>query len=195
VLLALSPPASHRQRRPRDVSELRRLRLTLLALLVALAAATLALFVFPDDDEPGRADAVVVLAGGRQHRLDEGLRLVRQGVAPVLAISAGRDEGWTEANRLCGQRRPFEVVCFDAKPFSTRGEAEWTARTAESRGWDSVVVVTSTYHVFRSRILFDRCLNVDLAVVGADPPADNFLIGLALEWPKLGHALTVGRKC
>jgi uncharacterized SAM-binding protein YcdF (DUF218 family) len=152
------------------------------------------LFVFPADDEPRRADAVVVLAGGG-HRLDEALRLVRSGVAPVLAISAGRDPGWPEANHLCGQLRPFRVVCFDAQPFSTRGEARWTARAAAARGWDSVAVVTSDYHVLRSRLLFERCLRSPVTVVGADPPLGNAAFGIALEWPKLAYALTVGRAC
>jgi uncharacterized SAM-binding protein YcdF (DUF218 family) len=162
--------------------------------VLVVAVATAVLFVFPADDEPARVDAVVVLAGG-DHRLDEALRLVRSGVAPVLAISAGRDADWPEANRLCGQRRPFRVVCFDAEPFSTRGEARWTAGAAAARGWDSVAVVTSDYHVLRSRMLFERCLRARVAVVGADPPLGNGAFGIALEWPKLAYALTVGRAC
>jgi uncharacterized SAM-binding protein YcdF (DUF218 family) len=152
------------------------------------------LFVFPSDDEPAEADAVVVLAGGR-HRLDEALRLVRAGVAPGRAVSAGRDPEWPEANRLCGQRRPFRVVCFDAEPFSTRGEARWTAGAAAARGWSSVAVVTSDYHVLRSRMLFERCLTGRVTVVGADPPLGNAALGIALEWPKLAYALTLGRGC
>ena len=91
----------------------------------------------------GAPDAIVVLSGG-QHRLDEGVRLWRQGVAPTLAISDGRNPSWPQANRLCGRPR---VRCFDPSPYSTRGEARWTA----AQGWDSVVVVTSTYHVRRAR--------------------------------------------
>ena len=113
---------------------------------------------------------------------------MREGVAPVLAISDGRAPDWREANRLCGRR---SVRCFDAKPFSTQGEARWTAR----QDWESVVVVTSTYHVRRTRLLFERCSEGRVIVVGAEPALDSFAIGALWEWPKLGYALAVERGC
>jgi uncharacterized SAM-binding protein YcdF (DUF218 family) len=149
--------------------------------------------VIPDSDPlPARADAIVVLAGGRKHRLAEGLELWRQGVAPTLAISDGRAPGWAEANRLCEDER---VLCFRPNPYSTRGEAEWTAREAARRGWDTVVVVTSTYHVRRSRLIFGRCFKGTLAVEAADPPPGNFAVGVAWEWPKSAYYVTLGRSC
>jgi uncharacterized SAM-binding protein YcdF (DUF218 family) len=135
---------------------------------------------------------IVVLAGGREHRLAKGLELWRRGVAPTLAISDGRAPGWTQANRLCTQAR---ILCFRPDPYSTRGEAEWTAREAARRRWRSVVVVTSTYHVRRSRVIFSRCFNGRLAIEAADPPAENFAVGVAWEWPKSAYYLTLGRGC
>jgi uncharacterized SAM-binding protein YcdF (DUF218 family) len=136
---------------------------------------------------PRRADAIVVLSGG-QHRLDEGVRLWRDGVAPTLAISDGRNPSWPQANRLCGQPR---VRCFKPLPFSTRGEARWTA----GQGWDSVVVVTSTYHVRRTRELFSRCVDGRLAVVEAEPPLDNLIVGVTWEWPKSAWYWGFSRGC
>ncbi len=153
------------------------------------AAATTYLFVVPSDDAvPARADAIVVLSGGKKHRLEEGLRLWHAGIAPTIVISDGRDPEWDEANRLCGRAR---VRCFKPDPYSTRGEARWTA----ARGWDSVVVVTSTYHVRRTRELFGRCFAGRLAVVEAEPPLENFTIGVAWEWPKTAYYLAVARGC
>jgi len=62
----------------------RLLRLLLLALgagAAALVALSFPLFVFPPTDAPGRADAVVVFAGGDGERQDEGVRLTREGLA------------------------------------------------------------------------------------------------------------------
>jgi len=164
------------------------IRLLPVIVVAAFAAATAYLFVLPDEDQlPARADAVVVLSGG-QHRLDEGVRLWRRGTARTLAISDGRDPAWPEANRLCSEPR---VRCFTPVPYSTRGEARWTA----AQPWDAVVVVTSTYHVRRTRELFRRCYKGRLAVVAADPPLENFVVGVAWEWPKSAWYWAFSRGC
>jgi uncharacterized SAM-binding protein YcdF (DUF218 family) len=163
-------------------------RVLLLLVVGAFAAATAYLFVYPDADPvPLQADAIVVLSGG-QHRLDEGVRLWRRGVAPTLAISDGRNPSWPQANRLCGRPR---VRCFNPSPYSTRGEARWAA----AQGWDSVVVVTSTYHVRRAREMFDRCVDGRLAVVEAEPPLDNLIVGVTWEWPKSAWYWGFSRGC
>ena len=69
--------------------------------LVAFVAATLRLVFFPSEDDPGRADAVIVLSGSKGERLDGALELVRKGIAPVLVISGGFDPRQPTANRLC----------------------------------------------------------------------------------------------
>lgn len=154
--------------------------------------ATAYLFVWPPDDRyPSEADAVVVLSGGREHRLAEGRRLVEAGVADTLVISDGRARGWGEANALCER----EAVCFLPEPYSTQGEARWIGREAERRGWDSIVVVTSTYHVRRARLIVERCYRGGLAVVGAEPPLSNRAIGILWEWPKSVYYLAVRREC
>jgi uncharacterized SAM-binding protein YcdF (DUF218 family) len=157
------------------------------------AAATAYLFVWPDEDSvPSGADAVLVLSGGRGDRLPEGLRLVRAGVARTLVISDGRAEGWDEANRLC---ESGQALCFEPDPYSTQGEARWIAEEADRREWDAVVVVTSSYHVRRARVIFERCFHGRLAVVGTDAPAANRLPGIAWEWPKSIYYLIWNRAC
>jgi hypothetical protein len=130
---------------------------------------------------------VVVLAGDASRRIPKGLELVRHGVAGVLIIS----DGQRLAPALC---RESDVLCFRPDPYSTTGEAEAVARLTQARGWESIVVVTSTYHVFRSRLLFERCLDVHVAVVGAGHPS-SLPLALVLETGKLLWALTVDRDC
>ena len=169
-----------------------------LALLVVLAwvAACAYLFVWARDDSPGRADAVVVLAGGRKLRLEKGLELMRRNVADTLVISDGEAEGWPEANRLCnGGARAFRVVCFTPDPYSTQGEAQAVARLGRERGWTSVAVVTSRFHVYRARMLFERCFGGDVAVVAARYQLRYLASALFWETGKLSYALTVDRDC
>ena len=168
------------------------------AILVVLAwlAACAFLFVWPRDDEPARADAVVVLAGGRKLRLEKGLELMRRDLAETLVISDGEARGWPEANRLCADGGDgFRVVCFKPDPYSTQGEAQGVARIARERGWRSVTVVTSRFHIHRARMLFERCVPGDVNVVAAKYKLRYLPSALFWETGKLGWALAVDRDC
>ena len=112
-----------------------------------------------------------MLGGGGEERLDTGLRLMRNGVAPVLLISDGERQGWEEANALCKGGAAFQVVCFKPVPGRTQGEAREVARIAGERGWKDVVVVTSDYHAVRAGWLFGRCFGPLTSPSSAPAPA------------------------
>src|SRR5260221_5542599 len=133
---------------------IRRLLLVLAVLVGAWLVACAFLFVWPKTDKPGRADAVVVLSGGGDRRLDPALALVRRGVAPLLVISSpALDPKWLKAKRLC--RHPaqpgFRVLCFEAVPYNTQGESRGFARLARGHGWTRGVGGCSPFHVTRAR--------------------------------------------
>ncbi len=180
--------------------------------MVAWAAATGQQFVWRDDARRplAPADAVVVLAGGRSERLDHGLRLAIEGVAPVLVISNGAEPGWPEARAVCqGTATPagpagpvdvdVEVLCPRPDPQRTAGEATMVARLAAERGWRRVVVVTSDFHALRSRLWFERCAAgaYEVEVVGVDSGYNLTQVwGLAMrEQVGLLAAVTVQRGC
>lgn len=147
-------------------------------------AATARLFVWPSTNDVHRADAVVVLDGGSGERLDKARALMARGVAPTLAISTGRETDADEAGELCTKPQRFAVVCFSPRPDSTRGEARTVATLARQNQWNEVVLVTSTYHVTRARILVDRCFEGRVDVVSASPPRRplHWAGSLAHEW-------------
>ncbi len=177
----------------------RRLLLVVAALVVAWLVVCLVLFVWPpaESSAPTHADVVVVLSGNKR-RLPPALALIRRGVAPVLALSTvQRTRHWPEAEQLCRTHRyaRARVVCFTAVPFSTRGEARTVARLARRRGWQSVVVVTSTFHVTRARLLFRRCYSGQLAVLGSGSTWWKLPDEWASETGKLLVQLTAERGC
>ena len=136
----------------------------------------------------------MVLAGDHL-RLGKALELMARQVAPTLVISDGRAPGWYRANRLCDGGARFRVVCFEPRPYSTRGEARAVARMARRRGWRSVLVVTSRYHVTRARLLFDRCVAARVWATGSTYRRSLVPLELALEPAKLAYALVVARRC
>ena len=176
-----------------------RLLVALVAVVaVALVGLTYRLFVFPATDAPGRADAVVVFAGGDGERQAEGIRLVREGVAPVLVVSDGGEPGSPRA-RVCRERPAgLRLVCFSPDPPTTRGEARRFAALADQEGWRSLVLVTSTYHVLRAGLLLERCYDGQVRRVATPLRNDHsWETGkqLVTEWPAVGVALTVARSC
>jgi uncharacterized SAM-binding protein YcdF (DUF218 family) len=167
-----------------------------LAAFLSLAVASVFLFILYDDDRVAKVDAVVVLAGSK-FRLPVGLRLVERGVAPVLVISDGLDPRSPRSVRLCREglgREGASVLCPKPDPYSTRGEARLVAALARERGWRSMVVVSSRFHLVRARILFERCYEGKLAFVGAPSPWWRLPVSVVSEWLKLGVA-EVRRAC
>ena len=178
---------------------MRRVLVALGGLAAAWLVACAVLFVWPpaETGSPARADAVVVLSGDPA-RLPAAEGLIRRHVAPVLALSTIPWVPWAEkAGGLCvrGRYAGARVLCFAASPYSTQGEAETVTRLARANGWRSVVVVSSTYHLTRARMLFSRCFSGKLSFVGAPSawyllPEDWFL-----ETGKLLYQTTVETAC
>ena len=175
--------------------------LAALGFLVALWLVAVALlFVWPraNDAPPAHADVVVVLSGGGNWRLDPALKMMRRGGAPVLAISSvAKTPRWRKAQKLCrgGYRTKYRIVCFEALPYSTRGEAETVSRLAHRYGWHRLVVVTSTYHVTRARVLFRRCFHGELWTVGTSSPWTELPLEWASETAKLVEQAAFERGC
>jgi uncharacterized SAM-binding protein YcdF (DUF218 family) len=172
-------------------------RLALVAVIVAalLGGFTVRLFVWPPSSRPERADAVVVLSGDHGERLPRALRLMRAGAAPTLVVAGEPDMLLTL--QMCQEPQPFEVVCLRPDPDSTRAEARSTGRLAASRGWERIVVVTTTHHQTRAHLMFRRCFEGHVDAVGADPPYDwRFSLRQVVhEVLGMSHALILERSC
>ena len=174
-------------------------RLLALSLLIVVgipAVVTAKLFVFPTSHAPATADAIAVFRGGQGERLDTALRLLHAGVAKHLVIPNGTVPTWPQANAQC-RSQPRTVTCPDPAQDSTRGEAEAIASVARQNGWQSIVLVTSTYHVTRARMLLDRCFGGRVDAVKAGPgltPA-RYLQRVTHEWAGVAEAVLVNRDC
>lgn len=163
-------------------------RIVLLAAAAYVAAASY-LFVSRHDDQPAKADAVVVLSGTSE-RLPVGERLVREGYAPLLVVSRSLHPKAAERRACRGG-----ALCFQADPYSTRGEARAIARLAAQRHWRMVDVVTSGFHVYRARILIRRCYHGGLRMVGAPEPAWRLPFDAVKESAKLAYQEVIARDC
>lgn len=151
----------------------------------------------PSTHTPLSADAVVLFVGGKGERLDTAVRLVEGGLADRLVIPNGTVSTWPQANKLCKGPTSFKVYCPSPDPDTTRGEARAIARVAQQQGWRHIVMVTSTYHVTRARVLLTRCFHGSVDAVSADPGVapGRYAARVTHEWAGLAEAELVNRDC
>jgi uncharacterized SAM-binding protein YcdF (DUF218 family) len=175
-------------------------RLFTIALLVVVVGGAVAvgrLFLWPPTSTPKGADAVVLFVGGKGERLDTALALMRQGVAKNLVIPNGLVATWPQANALCRRSTGFKVFCPDPDPDTTRGEARAISTVARQQGWQHMVMVTSTYHVTRAKILLSRCFTGSIDARAADPglAVPRHVARISHEVAGLAEAMLVNSGC
>ena len=113
------------------------------------------------------ADAVVVLGGGERHRVQEGARLVLEGLAPWLVVTDASinlpgiraDYADLMTQEAVWQGVPPErIVRAPGLVETTAEEAQAVRQLAKTRGWRSLIVVTDPFHTRRARMTFRRAL-------------------------------------
>jgi uncharacterized SAM-binding protein YcdF (DUF218 family) len=164
-----SRPAPKTRTRARTQRRWRRVVAATAGMLIAAwIAACYAIIARPTVDHPTSADAIVVLGSPiAEDRLGTARGLVDRDVSTNLVLSLFPDEQPVTYKRYCQNGQPgITVVCFRPNPATTRGEAQYVRTLAAQHQWHRIVVVTSTYHVSRARLLFERCFSGQLQLVG-----------------------------
>ena len=140
-----------------------------------------------------KADAVLVLGGGIRpaptqglgvevneagDRLLCGVRLWKQGTAPVLITSGARvsfqpnDPIAPEA--VLGQQLaqelgvPASAVLLNDQARTTGEEAQRIKKLAADRGWNELIVVTSAFHIPRALASFQHQSDLEIIPVACD---------------------------
>jgi uncharacterized SAM-binding protein YcdF (DUF218 family) len=148
---------------------------------VALAAilGTLAFLPFAGrflvrEDPLQRADAILVLSGTRAERLLEGYELWKEGYAPLVVLSPGREEEPAERELATrGVRIPNDadigrtvltqlgvpadaILMLPVAVDNTAQEGAAFRQVAQQHGWTHAIVVTSKFHTRRTRFALRR---------------------------------------
>jgi len=192
--------------------------LKLLSVLFVLVISLMAfsiyhLFVSPHDDSIEGIDIVMVLAGGTGDRLDkaqmisETVRSRGKAVDVIVSIGDGQYHGREAIEDYCtpdqgGWTQPGKPpICFELKPEfdSTRGEVSEMSRLATERGYRSLAVVSSDYHILRASLWFKRCFKADvraLSSVTIHPRKLKYLTRkITREILAIGDFLIFNRQC
>jgi len=129
--------------------------------------------VLPSEEKPSRnADGIVVLTGGSS-RVSDALDLLSAGYGRRLLISGVHPtNGYSDIQRTLPDSQRLLACCVDLdhSAVNTRSNATETRRWAVERGFHSLIVVTSNYHMPRAILELSHAMPdiqlVPFAVVG-----------------------------
>jgi uncharacterized SAM-binding protein YcdF (DUF218 family) len=109
-----------------------------------------------------KADAIVVLgctpSPGLDRRVERGVQLYWEGVAPVMLLSGGGKgpEPEAEIMRIAASARgvPAAALVVEPNAQDTLGNARETSTLLRARGWRTIVLVSDRTHLPRATLLF-----------------------------------------
>ncbi len=153
------------------------------ALGFALFAVTLGK---PAPDAAPKTQAIVALTGG-EGRIEHAARLLGQGRGKRLLI-AGADPSVRKEDlmRRLGGKPSLAACCVDlgSESVDTRSNAEEARRWMDRRGYKSVRLVTSDWHMRRARYEFRKTLGEEYSIVPDAVRSEPRLMTLFAEYNK-----------
>lgn len=157
--------------------------LVLLAWMLGFGLFTVSL---PGAAAAEMTDAVVVLTGGKG-RIERGLDVLEQRQAQRMLVS-GVDPSVREGELAMLQGAPLALFkcCVDLgkEAVDTRTNADEAARWLSKRGYKSVRLVTTDWHMPRARLELRRAAGKDIRVVGDSVESAPGLLVLLREYNK-----------
>jgi uncharacterized SAM-binding protein YcdF (DUF218 family) len=164
-----APPRSPR-------GSLRAIFLAMLAAIVVVAAVGFVGFLSQlraiETQPAQRADGIVVLTGGSS-RVSDAMELLAAGYGKRLLISGvRRTNDASDISRSLPDSQSLMSCCvdLDRSAVNTRSNAAETRRWARERGFKSLIVVTSNYHMPRATVELSHAMPdivlIPFAVVG-----------------------------
>ncbi len=155
----------------RRCRRLRWVRIALAAWTIALAALAIVILGYGQQDRAQPADVIIVLGAGLPpdnqpgpalvRRATHAANLWRQGMAAVILCTGGlpgratRTEADACAEILRGQGVPEAAIVQEDQSRSTEENALEAREVMRQNGWQTAVLVTDTFHLFRANWIFE----------------------------------------
>ncbi len=155
-------------------------RIAIISVVLVAAGFFWFLHVIEPSEETldGKADGIVVLTGGAS-RVDDAIELLAQGKGQRLLISGvNRQTPDREIVRLRPEYENIVNCCvdMDRTAVNTITNATETRRWVEDRGFRSLIVVTSNYHIPRAMAELSHQLP-DVALIAFPVVSDQMRAG------------------
>ena len=124
-------------------------------------------------DTPQRADAIVVFAGGvgesgkagqgYEERVQYAVQLYKDGYAPYMIFSSGYTYALQEAEVMKALAISLgispERIILEKQAANTYENVKFVSQILNKKGWHSILLVSSPYHMKRTSLVFRKVAN------------------------------------
>ncbi|PJF30770.1 MAG: YdcF family protein [Candidatus Thermofonsia Clade 1 bacterium] len=140
------------------------------ALMLVPIISAVFIYSYGQVDRAAPADAIVILGAGTRRdgtpsysyarRIRHALTLYAQGYAPRLICTGGytqrhpKSEGAACAEMLRTYGVPESAIFYEEQSRNTEENALYTYQIMAANGWQSVLLVSDSYHLFRAEAMF-----------------------------------------
>ncbi|MBE3573591.1 MAG: YdcF family protein [Moorella humiferrea] len=122
------------------------------------------------------ADVIIVLSGEQGERVATGVKLYQEGLAPRLLMTGGPVEWNVAAADIMAEQAKFlgvpeKDIVLEKRATSTYENALYSLGILKKNCWHSAIVVTSPYHLRRTRLAFNNAFRgsgIRLSFYGAE---------------------------
>lgn len=109
------------------------------------------------DEQPKESDVIIVLSGGLG-RLEKGADLYKEGYAHYVLLTRANEEFITKEEAI-DFGIPEQRLILEEAATSTYTNALYAKSLMEKYQFKSAIVVSSDYHMRRTKFIFDRVYN------------------------------------
>jgi uncharacterized SAM-binding protein YcdF (DUF218 family) len=126
-------------------------------------------------EDPVKSDVIVVLAGDTGGRTAYAISLLKEGYADRLLFSGCAASTGAMVRQALDAGVPEDRLLIDTGSESTYDNAVNSRALLLENGYKSAIVVTSDYHMRRSRLVFEKAFkDADIRLVYCSSAAEGF---------------------
>lgn len=126
-------------------------------ILMLIVTSVIDSFNHSETDRPQKADVIIMLGGGDKGRMEKAAELYHEGYADYVIITPESADIYPQSTEFAVELGiPEDAIIEEYEATSTYTNAVESFKIMDEHGFDSALVVTSDYHLKRSKLIYDR---------------------------------------
>nr|WP_068130001.1 YdcF family protein [Nosocomiicoccus ampullae] len=125
--------------------------------LMLMVTSVIDSFNHNETDIPEKVDVIIMLGGGDKGRMEKAAELYHEGYADYVIITPESKDIYPQSTEFAVELGiPEDAIIKEYEATSTYTNAVESFKIMDEYSFDSALVVTSDYHLKRSKLIYDR---------------------------------------